>query len=121
MTRRLVGALTAFLVLLAGAWLVLAPFALGTQPAGGAWTDETRTDVWTGAGLLVAGLAGVVAFASALWQYLAERGLAARRPVPAPAPASAQVDPNELETLLRPLITALTADLERDQQPKEQP
>jgi hypothetical protein len=43
----------------AGGWLVAAPFALGYQPAGTAWTGATRTDVIAGAVLAAAGFAGI--------------------------------------------------------------
>jgi hypothetical protein len=119
MIRRLMGTLAAFLVLLAGAWLVLAPFALGTQASGQAWTTETRTDVWTGAGVLVIGLAGVAAFVAALRQDLADRGLAAR-PTPLPIPDPEQPKTDDLVPLLRPLVAALTADLEREHEHEQE-
>jgi hypothetical protein len=120
MIRRLTGTLAAFLVLLAGAWLVLAPFALGTQASGQAWTTETRTDVWTGTGVLVIGLAGVAAFVAALRQDLADRGLAVRRPTALPVPDPEQPKSDDLVTLLRPLVAALTADLEREHQQEQE-
>ena len=66
MTRRLVGAIAGGIVLLTGAWLVLAPFALGFQPSGKDWTDETLTDVWTGIGLGVVGFIALVKDVTAL-------------------------------------------------------
>ncbi|MBO0829309.1 MAG: hypothetical protein J2P24_16165, partial [Streptosporangiales bacterium] len=75
MTRRLVGAIAGGIVLLTGAWLVLAPFGLGFQRSGKDWTDETLTDVWTGIGLGVVGLIAIVAFLAALRQHLVDRGL----------------------------------------------
>jgi hypothetical protein len=44
-----------------GLWLIAAPFALGYQHAGAAWTDATRTDVITGGALAAAGFAGLFA------------------------------------------------------------
>jgi len=56
------------LVALLGGWLIAAPFALGDQVRGAAWTAATRTDVATGgavAGLAVLGLLGYLAAALA--------------------------------------------------------
>lgn len=118
MTRRLTGIVASVLVLLAGAWLVLAPFALGTQPSGEDWVDATFVDVWTGIGLAVVGLVGVVAFAAALYQHLTERGLVVR-PVPAqaaeqPAVEQAAAPADDLNALVAPLVAALTEDLARE-------
>jgi len=44
----------------AGAWLIVAPFALRFQPHGARWTVATRIDVGVGAALLTAGIAGVL-------------------------------------------------------------
>lgn len=124
MTRRLVGAIAGGIVLLTGAWLVLAPFALGFQRSGKDWTDETLTDVWTGIGLGVVGLIAIVAFVAALRQHLVERGLVTPRPRPvaepqaaAPAqPAPQQAGRSELDSLIAPLIAAITEDINRDRQ-----
>lgn len=121
MTRRLAGAVASCLALLAGLWLILAPFALGIQPSGADWKDETLTDVWSGIGLGALGLIGLVAFAGALARYVREQGLVAPRrtapPAEAPAPPAAPTGPaptSDLDQLLAPLITALTDDLNRD-------
>lgn len=123
MTGRLAGATAALLGVLAGAWLVLAPFALGVQNPDADWTDETWTDVGTGAGLVLVGAVGLIAFAAALHRHLVERGLITPRPkhvaitAPEPAAPAPAVEPGgdaELKALLAPLVTALTQDLERD-------
>lgn len=127
MTRRLVCAVTGLLGALAGLWLVLAPFALGIQPRDADWTDETWTNVATGAGLVLVGLICVLASATALHQHLVDTGLVTPRPkhapapqqpepepVAAPAPASTDGTDSELKALLAPLVTALTQDLDRD-------
>ena len=124
MTRRLVGAVASCLALLTGLWLILAPFALGIQPEDVDWKDETFTDVWSGIGLAVVGLIGVIIFAAALIQHLAERGLLQPRPArtdaaPAavsPAESATQAGANhsaDLDQLLSPLVAALARDLER--------
>ncbi|MQA04017.1 MAG: hypothetical protein GEV07_15250 [Streptosporangiales bacterium] len=120
MTRRLVSAVAAALAAMGGLWLVLAPFALGSQPKGADWTDQTWTDVSTGAGLAFVGLVGLLASATALRQHLLDRGLVTPRPrhapVPQPAPATEPAGgaDTELKALVGPLVAALTQDLERD-------
>lgn len=56
------------MVVLLGGWLVAAPFVLGDQPRGAAWTAATRADVVSGAavaGIAVLGLFGYLAAAIA--------------------------------------------------------
>lgn len=129
MARRLVGAAASGLAVLAGLWLVLAPFALGIQRKDVDWTDQTWTDVATGGGLALVGLVGVVASAAALSQHLLDTGLVKPRlrhaPAPEPPPVDAEqpaqqpdADP-ELKALLAPLVTALAQDMERDQYRRE--
>jgi len=123
MTRRIAGAVTAFLGVLAGSWLILTPFALNGQVADRDWTDETWTDVSTGAALVLVGLVGTIAFVAALYQHLVETGLVTPRPkrVPAPpaepaaaAPPAQDAGDPELKALLGPLVSALTQDMERE-------
>lgn len=124
MTRRLAGAVASCLALLAGLWLILAPFALGIQPSNTDWKDETLTDFWSGVGLGALGLIGLIAFAAALARAVREQGLVAPRRTaapaePAPTPAAApaeQAQTSDLDQLLAPLITALTEDLNRDRE-----
>ena len=49
----LAGALVA---VLAGAWLAAGPFVFAYQSEGADWVDATRVGVWTGVGLIAAGL-----------------------------------------------------------------
>ncbi len=64
------------LVLLAllGGWLIAAPFALGDQPRGAAWTAATRTDVATGAALAGVALLGLLGYLAAAVAWLARYG-----------------------------------------------
>lgn len=131
MTQRLAGAVTSCLAMLAGLWLILAPFALGTQPANTDWKNETFTDVWSGIGLGTLGLIGVIIFTTALLQHLAQRGLISPRtdrrqattastsdqPEPEHATASAAPSPSsDLDKLIAPLVESLTTDLARDRE-----
>lgn len=62
------------LLALLGGWLVAAPFLVGGQPRGGAWTDATRVDVATGAVLAGAALAGLFGYFAAAVCWLARYG-----------------------------------------------
>lgn len=50
------------LVLATGCWLAAAPFVLGWQPRGAAWSAATRCDVWLGT--VLAAVAFVAFFAA---------------------------------------------------------
>jgi hypothetical protein len=45
----------------AGAWLIVAPFALRYQPAGAPWSGAARLDVFVGSALAAAALGGFFA------------------------------------------------------------
>ncbi|GAA3472709.1 hypothetical protein [Nonomuraea roseola] len=116
MIRKFVGAVAAVLALLAGLWLMIAPFALGTQPESEDWSNPTITEFSTGLGVAVIGLAGAAAFAAAIYEDLVTRGLVTVRrrapePEPAPAPAPTGASSAELATMLAPLVEALREDL----------
>jgi hypothetical protein len=118
MIRKFVGAVAAALAVLAGLWQMIAPFALGTQPENADWTDPTSSEFFTGLGLAVVGLAGMVAFVLAIHEELVARGLVVARqrqvepePEPEPEPAAPQASSAELASLLAPLVEALREDL----------
>ncbi|MBF8187320.1 hypothetical protein ITP53_16585 [Nonomuraea sp. K274] len=118
MIRKFVGAVAAALAVLAGLWLMVAPFALGTQPEDSDWTDPTTTEFFTGLGVAVVGLVGVAAFVMAIYQDLVARGLVEVRqrqaepePAPEPVPATQETSSAELAALLAPLVEALREDL----------
>jgi len=48
------------LFFLIGVWLVIAPFAMGTQPISGSWQDATINDVAVGAVLILLSLLGTL-------------------------------------------------------------
>ncbi|MEV0597290.1 hypothetical protein [Nonomuraea cavernae] len=120
MIRKFVGAVAATLALMAGLWLMIAPFALGTQPESGDWIGATKSEFFTGLGVAVLGVVGLAAFVASIHEELVARGLVTvreRRPEPQPAPEPAPVAPQssstELATLLAPLVEALREDLNR--------
>jgi hypothetical protein len=109
-TRFYVGILGGIAGVVGGAWLILAPFALGYQPKNAAWADATKVDVFTGIGILVLGLVGVAAFAAGLAATLrAEGALAprARRAAAPPEPVEATGEVAELRSVLVRLAAAL--------------
>ena len=56
------GVVALLLMMVAGAWMVIAPFAIGFQPTGGAWMTATKNDVAVGGLLLVVALLGTLAY-----------------------------------------------------------
>ena len=123
MVKYFVGATGALLGALAGAWLMLAPFALAYQNSGANWADPTFVDFWTGLPLLIVSLVGVILYVSGLVEELRRRGIM-RRPYAEPAgqpqapgePAAADSgSENNVEQVLLPLVTAMLKDMqERD-------
>jgi hypothetical protein len=123
MVKYVIGATGALLGALAGAWLMLAPFALAYQSSGADWADPTFVDFWTGLPLLVVSLVGVILYVSGLVEELRRRGIM-RRPYAEPAgQPQAQGEPsaadsgseNNMEQVLLPLVTAMLKDMqERD-------
>jgi hypothetical protein len=123
MVKYVIGATGALLGALAGAWLMLAPFALAYQNSGTDWADPTFVDFWTGLPLLVVSLVGVILYVSGLVEELRRRGIM-RRPYAEPAgQPQAQGEPsaadsgseNNMEQVLLPLVTAMLKDMqERD-------
>ncbi|MFG6194126.1 hypothetical protein [Nonomuraea sp. JJY05] len=116
MIRKFVGAVAAALAVLAGLWLMIAPFALGTQPEDADWTNTTQSEFFTGLGVAVVGLIGAICFVLAIYEELVVRGLVVVRrrqpePEPEPVPAAPQASSAELASLLAPLVEALREDM----------
>jgi hypothetical protein len=112
------GVVGAAVAVLAGGWLMLAPFALGYQPDGADWVDPTRADFWAGLGLVVLGVIVLLISTVDLVGRLRAAGAisSAARPEPAaaePAGPPAPAADDELTALLKPLIAALGQDAER--------
>jgi len=125
MVKYVIGAVGALLGALAGAWLMLAPFALAYQSSGANWADPTFVDFWTGLPLLVVSVVGLILYVSGLVEELRRRGIM-RRPYAGPAgqqqapdqpPDNASGSDNNMEQILLPLVTAMLKDMqERDKE-----
>jgi hypothetical protein len=117
-----VGISVSLIALLAGAWLMLAPFALGVQ-GDGEWIKATKIDIGTGSGVAVVALLGLVLFIVSLPAELAAAGIIGRKPVPATTeetePAPVPQDPaspasnhgDEFDRAIAALAETLAADL----------
>ena len=114
-------ALAASLIsLIVGGWLVLAPFALGYQPYGASWTNQTTNSFWVGIAVVVVSLASIFLFVASLRGEI--RPFEATRPetqpaapaperAPAEAPSAAPLPDGEFERSMTALVSALAADL----------
>jgi hypothetical protein len=122
MTVRVVlGTSWALAVGLAGGWLMLSPWALGQQPSGKDWTSVTRTEFFTGLGLVVLALAGLVLVTSQAVRSLRQAGVLGGRQAAAggsrqrgagAADGSGDISSPEFESALVALAQALTRDLQ---------
>jgi hypothetical protein len=115
MTLRLIFGLGWSLVAgLAGGWLVLAPWALGEQ-RGGSWTTVTRNELFTGLGLVVLAVAGIVIVAVQTVRSLRAAGVLA--PSRAVRSAAGVTSSPEMEKALIALAQALADDLDTQHEP----
>jgi hypothetical protein len=62
--RRLIppGSYVLVLFFLTGAWLIISPFVMTTQPSGEHWIASTVTNVTVGGILMIASLLGILSF-----------------------------------------------------------
>jgi hypothetical protein len=111
------GMVASLIILLAGGWLILAPFALGYQRANADWASQTVNDFVIGIAVAVVALIGFILFFYTLLVSLRAAGvLAARtRPVeqatvPSPIP-QASAPPSDLDRTLATLAAALASDM----------
>ena len=120
MAKYVIGAVGALLGALAGAWLMLAPFALAYQNSGADWADPTFVDFWSGLPVLIVSVVGLVLYVSGLVEELRRRGIM-RRPYAEPAgqpqapgePSdNASGSENNTEQILLPLVTAMLKDMQ---------
>ena len=129
MIKYLFGAVGALGGMLAGAWLMLAPFALAYQPSGAAWTEPTYTDFWSGLVILVVSLIGVLMYVLGLVEELRRRGIIERREEPeaqqvqaAGMPAVGGAQPGsaaDVEQILLPLVNAMLEDMQDQRRRRE--
>jgi hypothetical protein len=111
------GMAASLIILLAGGWLILAPFALGYQPYGASWDSQTTNDFVTGIPVAVVALVSFAFFFFSLLGALRAAGIIAAPQVPVVAQASASVpsaqasQQSDLDQTLATLAAALVADL----------
>lgn len=127
MTKYFIGGIGALVGALAGAWLMLAPFALAYQPSGADWADPTFADFWTGLPLLIVSLVGLVVYVLGLVEEMRDRGIIERSQVPQPqasgppqngyTPGNAQQ--TQTEQVLLPLVAAMLKDMQDQQRHRE--
>lgn len=116
MTLRLIlGLGWSFVAGLTGGWLVLAPWALGVQGSGD-WTTVTKTELGTGAGLIVLALAGIVIVAAQSVRTLREAGVLAPSGASVRTADGVTASP-EMEKALIALAQALADDLDAHREP----
>lgn len=96
------GLAASLVTLLAGAWLMLAPFALGYQPYGAGWIDKTNNDFWFGLGILVVSLIGIVLFVASLVGHLRAVGVVRSRYEAASSGAFKAQQRGSLPSVMRP-------------------
>jgi hypothetical protein len=120
--KYLIGMVASLLLVLAGGWLILAPFALGYQPYGADWVSQTTNNLVVGICVAVVALVAFGFFCAALLGALRAAGVLVARPHPeaqAPVvlqpPTSGALVPapvqSDLDRTLSTLAAALAADL----------
>jgi hypothetical protein len=116
--RVVVGVTWSLITGLGGGWLLISPWALGVQSSSGDWSDVTKAQFWTGAGLVALAVIGLAVVATQIGTTL--RGV---RATPGAAmnagPAGGQRSTADTDAALIALANALVADLNR--QPAAQP
>lgn len=121
------------IALLAGIWLMVAPWVLGYPQPVSAWGAETLTDFWSGLGIAAVAVISLMLYGGALSAELRRAGVVIAPP-PRPASPDASLDglapgdarataqrvdgqqgagatAGDLDQILLPMATALLADL----------
>lgn len=110
MIRVIVGIAWSLTTGLAGGFLLLSPWTLGEQSSGD-WSNVTKTQVWTGAGLVALGIVGLGLVAVQFSRLIRDSGAVPVRDAQARPAGTA---PNgEMDAALLALANALVADLSR--------
>src|SRR5258706_13195016 len=78
--KRIGGRAASLIILLAGGWLILAPFALGYQPYGADWVSQTTNDFWVGIPVAVVALVSFMLFFVPLIASLRAAGVLLAQP-----------------------------------------
>jgi hypothetical protein len=122
---------TSLIILLAGGWLILAPFALGYQPYGADWVSQTTNDFWVGIPVAVVALVSFMLFFVSLIASLRAAGVLLVQPrlqqqtlapgpammqTPSPVVPAAYESQSDLDRTLATLAAALAADLNNRRQ-----
>ena len=125
--RVALGTSWALAVGLAGGWLMLSPWALGQQPSGKDWTSVTRTEFFTGLGLVVLAVLGFGLLVMQILNALREAGILvpsepARRGAQNGSRAAGAPDTSspEFESALIGLAQALTRELQTSPAPRSE-
>ena len=114
------GMVASLIIFLAGGWLILAPFALGYQPYGADWVDQTTNDFATGIPVAVVALISFFLFLVSALGSLRAAGLLVSRPQAqvsgiassrVPVTPEPGVQQSDLDRTLSTLAAALAADL----------
>ena len=122
LSKYICGMVASLIILLAGGWLILAPFALGYQLYGADWVSQTTNDFVVGICVAVVALISFALFFFSLLGSLRATGVIAARsqsqvvPAPAGTPPSTAAAPvaanqSDLDRTLATLAAALAADL----------
>jgi hypothetical protein len=120
--KYLCGMIASLAIFLAGGWLILAPFALGYQPGGTDWVNQTVNSFVVGICVAVVALVAFALFFFSLLGSLRAAGIVAARSrsqavataeaTPHAGSAPAMVAPqSDLDRTLTTLAQALAADL----------
>jgi hypothetical protein len=96
---------------LAGGWLMLSPWALGGQAAGGGWTSVTGAEFFTGLGLVALASICLAVVAVQLVSVLRDGAAGALRSSRGQRAKGVAGDSEQLESTLVAVAQALSADL----------
>jgi hypothetical protein len=107
------GMAASLIILLAGGWLILAPFALGYQAYGADWVSQTTNDFWVGIPVAVVALVSFALFFAALLGALRASGVLLAQPRPQQQFAAPVSSPMQTPTAVVPAANAGQSDLDR--------
>ena len=103
---------------LTGAFLGLSPWMAGFAKSGQAWSLATKTDFWTGLGLVVVGLGALALYRAELGQKLAARGITSRTPqleAEGPEPVASPAPESMTDAALLALASEVAREVQHDE------